>query len=102
MVWIGDTRIDSFEKLSRFFVAFADMEENHAYLKSGYYNNIPENFAMSSEVSQWCRDNHIKYRKTRTYSMMIETTSEICHYGLSCGLLFYREEDAMAFKLQWT
>ena len=69
---------------------------------NGYCPNLNQ-WEMSKEVVQWCKDNHIKYRKVKIDNSIFNTEGRVVEYigKRRMGLLFYSSEDAVAFKLRW-
>lgn len=101
-MWIGENPIIDTESLNQYFVNFDDMEEGCVESKSDWYYSDPNDYKMSKEVSAWCRSSHIKYRKVKTSEMVVQLTDgSTYNHEVRLGLLFYRMEDAMAFKLRW-
>ena len=60
-------------------------------------------FRLNTEISKWCKENKIKYRKVDISNTIRNSKNRPIDYigKRRTGILFYRPEDAMAFKLRW-
>lgn len=99
--------------INALFIDFEDLDEALYKFKSKYASmlmNILENYnvelkewVLTTDVTRWCKENHIKYRKVEVGNILNGDREIVENIGkVQKGLLFYSTEDATAFKLRWT
>ena len=100
-------------EISSLFIDFLDLDESMYKFKGKYtailviliddYHVTLNQWTMTTEVAQWCRESHIKYRKVTMGNSIFNSKRQVIEYigEKHDGLLFYSPEDATAFKLRW-
>ena len=100
-------------EISSLYINFIDLDESMYNFKGKYtailvnliddYHVTLTQWTMTTEVVQWCRENHIKYRKVTMGNSIFNSKRQVIEYigEKYDGVLFYSPEDATAFDLRW-